>query len=241
MQMATYNWNQFNPNIVYGKTRKQFYNKYLYKLTLFVPGSRYITADAKYPTVQSYLDYLTARNMYGTWRNIVLDAFDLDCVEHLRVLRKSFPNLSFRCESNTFTVYALTEAELEAFHAAIYGQYQDRVRELWAPEDAAAAALLIDGKLVGSKLEFKFKIIFKEAGFRSETTNQIYEYLVSVNDRIRISKASLKQFEPNRFKGHLVRPTRYIWGAYFYTNDDVDITYINLLCPGVIHRVYEMA
>jgi hypothetical protein len=74
--------------------------------------------------------------------------------------------------------------------------------------------------------------LLRDGRYTAETKLQLKKYLENLgDDQIKVSKTGLDM---------LSRHAGFIWNLYFYTNDLSILTFLNLICPGIVANFHEL-
>ena len=224
------------PNIRIGNTTKQFYGQYLWRLSLEVHAGRLI-----YEPKDSDLENLLIRrrevskryNQQGWWgmRRHNLEKVDLDLLEVMRHIKYD-PSyqIKIRVEEPHLHIYSNSDQELK--HIANRIKSKSAIVELTGPGDLDTQRLLEYGVIFRKKAtDYKYKIVFRDGRYPTDTKKQILSYLDGLGDIVRVTKGVRKMLE-SQFS--------HSWGVYFYTNDTTILTFISLISPTIVSNIHEL-
>ncbi len=234
-------WTRLNPNIIYEPTRKQYFGKYLYRLTFKAYGGRCIH-DTHNVTIEGSLEDRKMRDkMYrnsgGWWGSNRYSKLDLASAEQLAILRSikdGYGNkIRFRVEEPNVQIYADNEQTLRDIAERFNSELQLLIVAIGAPESESHVAALLSNKIIYSVSNgYRHKVVLRSGQYPVESQKRLAEYLQTVGADVSISPATI---------AHLQTDSSYLWGTcFFYTNDESIVTMVNLICPGIIGKIHEL-
>lgn len=237
--MDTLFWTRCNPNtIAFKPTTKKFFDKFLYKIVVYCPAGRLILSDndlvdelARRKEMNKHINY---GGYWGAGSNKDLEYASIPLLEKLRYIKlSSSPKVKFRVEEPGIQIYAETEDQLKQVVNQLDPAWKSNIREVFGPEDAESESFLNSGAILRkTDIGFKYKVLLKDGRYTGETKLQLKTYLGNLGcDTIKVSKTGLDM---------LSRPTGFIWNLYFYTNDLNILTFLNLICPGIVSNFHEL-
>lgn len=239
--MDTLFWTQYNPDIALEHTLKKYYGKYLYKIVLYAPAGRLIEHKG---TIQEGVDHrmrlvssVTSSHFYWSRISKDLDKADVLFLEKLKTLRQDKSlNIKMRVEEPRIQIYATTEIELQNLvidHFQLFPKTY--VTSFSGPVDADAEALLNSGAIIRKKDSgYKYKIILKDGKYPIGAKQQILGYLLNLGENeVMLPKSGFDML--NKLS------SGYIWNLYFYVNDPAITTFLNLMYPGIVSNMHELA
>lgn len=243
MQMDSLYWNNLKHGIKECVTKKAYFGRFLWRLEYEIKKVNLIT-EIRAPDIGKYVqnqyDYEMNRIHNGTpsyystvsynyrpgrpedWENI-----DVYLLEHIRHVReKCKDQVKFRVEGDRLQLFAETEAELQHFCSII--SCYDLV-SITGPKAGTEDALL-NGTVFMNKTKYKYKIMLRDGDYGIDTKKKI---LTQLKEN---SEVSL----PNHTMLMLGKKYTYLWGSYFYTNDESVITIISLIAPGIVGKIHTV-
>lgn len=237
--MASLSWKKLIPKVEVQDTQKKYFGQYLYKLELLAYGARSINATADIQSaitlrVKSYrhVNYAGSWHAHANWQ---LKQANYEWLEYLK--HKKFnlaEGLKLRIEEPKVQVYSETERGLVQFITQIPQQFRQYGIAVYRPADDEQLALLESGvKIVKNAPKYRYKINFRDGKYAPETKQQILNYLLALDDQIRLPERCHGQLNNGDFG--------YIWDCYFYTNDVNITTFVRLINPTLIRSITEMA
>lgn len=240
-------WTKLNPTVKIINTKKKFFNSYLYKIVIWCPGGRLIldrkSQDAAF-LLKNKISYLEvhqkAYNFGGSWFNSMASSRSAELRTEARVNQLQYlidvkqtynDQIKIRIEEPIVTIYSNDES----FLYTLANNNTDRLKEVHRPVDDKAIEILNRGEII-TKTEptFPYKIQLKEFVFSEvNLKNNILDYLynLEVNDEVCLTKSLVR---------YLSDQHPYFNGAYFYSKDEKTLTFINLICPGLISGIFKL-
>jgi len=239
--MDTLPWKKLHPTVEIKDTTKKFFNKFLYKIVVFVPGVRLIT-DTKNSDMTAMVAKRKSyeqrfKNYGGSWkyagiRKIYLDLMNVAQLEYWRThYQDENSAFKFRLEEPLLTVYADSEESL--FTLVNNDPSTNSLRQLHRPKTASVIESLNKGEIVVKKdIGYDYRIYLREGRLDSTIAQTIYNILTSQGDSVKMTKSCVKNLS-----------TRVHWftRTYFYTNDLSIVTMITLVDPNIISGIFKLA
>jgi hypothetical protein len=245
--MAMLSWTKLNPTVKIINTKKKFFNSYLYKIVIWCPGGRLIldrkSQDAAV-LLENRISYLEvnqkAYNFGGSWFGNMARSRSAELrtgarvnqLQHLIDFKQTYNDqIKIRIEEPIVTVYSNDES----FLYILANNNTDRLKEVHRPADDKAIEILNRGEII-TKAEpvFPYKVQLKEFVFSEvNLKHNILDYLynLEVNDEVCLTKSLVR---------YLREQHPYFNGAYFYAKDEKTLTFINLICPGLISGIFKL-
>jgi hypothetical protein len=233
-------WTQLNPKIVYDPTRKQYYNRFCYKLVVEAYGGR-IVNDTPVESVELAVmrrKQLNAHryNYGGSWyrrEQEDLNKINPALIEELRSIKNGYNTIKMRVEEPWVQIYTEDFDTLKSIGWRLKA-FDNNLLSVSFPETPAQQSLLEDGNILikeSSKIDFSHKVMFRDGIYEQETKLRILDYLDSLGPDVRVTKAN---------RNMLSGPLTYIWGCFIYTNDPSVTTMLTLLAPGIVRKIHEI-
>jgi len=232
--MDTSLWKNLNPTVNFKLTKKLFFNKFLFKVTLFCPGSRAVVSVG--PDVESVKNYILHRtyiyNNY-TYRPITEDRLKLADTNQLdyllQVKRQKGDKVKIRCEEPYIDLYCLHEQDLYDILKDCPG-INERLLHVWTPKNDKFQNVLLGGNIIMAKdFEFKYKIILKNKCDFS-TRQALYKYLLNWGDQVKIPPGVVRNLTSSYSYGE----------KYFYAMDKDVVLAIGLIDPNLITQIFPI-
>ena len=241
--MDTLYWTKLNPTVKIVDTKKKFFNNYLYKAVVYAPGCRIILnkhdQDA-HSLLAIRLQFLTETKSYnygGSWfrstsaENLRKEARP-DQLQFYIDNKEKFKNLvKIRIEEPHISLYSNDENQLYNICQSSYG---NRLVEIHRPFNDSSKEILERGEIViHSDIDYQYKIMMKECVVRDSNIKQsLSNYLYNLGNEVKVPKSLYR---------NLQSPSVYFMGGYFYAAQEDIITFINLICPDLIARIYKLS
>lgn len=237
MKMATLSWTNLNPTVKIVDTKKKFFNRYLYKIVLHVPGCRLVssTSDCSMEIqLTRRRQILDANQAYYSWgsysRSAALKEAKIEQLEYFKnIIQKYNKQVKIRIEEPYLTLYADNEDVLMDIARA----EPRSLIEVHRPASAVAADALDRGEYILKKpTEYTHKVVFKESMVLSpELKSSIYDYLTNLGDVVKMTRSCQRNLTERRY---------WFTSTYFYTKDESILTFLNLMAPGTIAGIYKL-
>lgn len=240
--MATLPWKKLHPTVEIKDTTKKFFNKFLYKIVVFVPGARLISEtknnDMSELVAQRKVYEQRFRNYGGSWKHVsfrqrkYLDQISVAQLEYWRSFyRNENPAFKIRIEEPYLTIYADSEESL--FTLVNDDPATSSIRQVHRPKNDSMIEALNKGEIVvKSAIEYDYRIYLREGKLDSTIAQAIYNILISQSDNVKMTKSCRKNLS-----------TRVHWftSTYFYTSDLSIVTMISLVDPNIISGIFKLA
>ena len=231
-------WAKFNPKVAFEHTQKQFFSKYVLRVTYNISCASYIN-KAGDKTMADYIEWRKVQAKirnggYGYnhyWTYGLTDKTDPAILEHFRVLKGKY-ELKYRLEADNFSIYSNDEADLKKFNDAIDPHYQCVLHEISCPKDAAHQKLLESGHITSAnKKGYKYKVMLRDGQYDANAKQQLLNYFDSLGDAVTVGKATRRSLS----NGH-----KYTWGNYIHTSDPTILSFVDLIVPGIVGKTHEI-
>lgn len=232
-------WTRLNPKIIYEPTRKQFYNKYLYRLVINCPGGRLVhdKSGDMHHALRLRIQHHRYLNRGGSWwasQNKELDSASVDQLENLQELFSEFQSdIKIRIEEPTIQVYSNSKDTLKIIADRIVDKTS--LTAIQFPKNSVQEALLKEGKILtkpNSKIQYQYKVMLRDGSYPVATKRQVLAFLDNLDGEIKIS---------NGVREMLDSEFQYLWGCFIYVNDPGVLTFVNIICPNLILNIHELA
>lgn len=245
--MASLSWNKINPDIKCTDTTKKFFNKYLYKIDVYAPACRIVIEKNTNKSCQERLltrieDANERFNRLQPWaRNNglnlpglrqVIDDGSAEQLEYYKtVLDTHKDTVKFRVEEPTLSVYCNDE---QLLYDIASNDPCGRVRKIFRPGNIKAQTLLEEGLIILKKPTPYSYMIYLREGFVKDTALMIraFEYLESLGDDVKLTASCTK---------NLTKRYLYVSSSYFYTKNLDCLTFLNLMAPDLVSRIFKIA
>jgi hypothetical protein len=228
-------WKSKNSRIRFEETAKQFFGKYLYRLTLSVPGGRIIYENRNYAEAVETRRHFRQFNPGGYWGRGTanVDEINIDLLHQIREIKDSRPNVKMRIEEPEVQFYAETEDDLKNIMNHMSPSYGNVVLSISGPASADAQQLLESGVIIRKKkIGYNYKIVLRDGRCEVATKQQILNYLQSMGtDEVKVSPGTERMLN-SKYNG--------FWGVWFYANDKKVTTFLELILPGCVLNIHPL-
>jgi hypothetical protein len=234
-------WSKLKPGIIYEPTRKQFYNRFCYKLVMQAHCGRIINDKGSISDELQHRRNLRDRRRYnygGSWmaRHVDnVDAADERQLEILRSIRNGYDNrIKMRVEEPWVQIYSEDVQTLEDIANRFPQDLHSNFISISYPESDEQKKLLESGKILvksTNKIGYKYKVFLRDGNYSSEIKQSVHDYLIALGSEVKVSggtRAMLKN-------GH-----NFIWGCFLYVNDPAVMTMVSLISPGMVGKIHEL-
>lgn len=232
-------WRKIDADIKFGDTRKQYYNRYLWKMVLYAPACHLINYYEN-DILKSYNRAIALRDanksLYGSqyyWdqRTERLDEMNLELLEIIKQIKLNDKSIKVRIEEPFVQLYAETQDDLKRISQQ-FVNVSEHIEQIFGPKNDSIAEMLKQGNIISlSQTAHRFKIILRDGRYKPEVLNQIQNYLATLGDDVRLTQSCKKM---------LSKKSAYIWGTYFYTNDPKITTFLSLINPDIVLKIHEL-
>jgi hypothetical protein len=204
------------------------------------PGGRLIYhKDADLTTALAHrISYARSRNWGGSWMNNSDQLSDTNVyqVANLREIVNDFRDtVKIRIEEPHLQIYAEDEDTMKEIAARILSEFQSSIQLIQIPFSDEHIALLKEGKILtksSSKIDYRYKIMLRDGNYGAETKQQVLNYINNLDKTdIKVSQGTL----------HNLSTTHgFLWGSFLYVNDTKILTFLNMICPGIVLNIHEL-
>ena len=211
-------WVNLSADIKTAHTKKIYFGRYLWRLEYNIPGAHLIT-DRSIPDIQAHIDYrlrtpprssyysYPARNLITHWQSM-----DSALLERIRRLRATYDKrVKIRTESDLMQVFAENEDDLKMM-CELIGCYN--LTKITYPKEGTEESLKNGVVFMGKQTNFKYKVLLRDGDYSLDSKKAMLAQL----------SASPDVSVPNQLRTMLTKKYTYLWGSYFYTNDDSIVT-----------------
>jgi hypothetical protein len=242
MKMDTLFWTQLNPTVKIENSKKQFYNKFLYKLVMIVPGANIIQDNIKNPElntticarISKYNKYTLTRRHFGV--NVKNNdrkrklAEEKQINQYIKFVSKNRDNLHLRYETPCLSIYS---NDIDLLKSLAKSDRENLVG-FHGPSDEQAKQAIERGEIIVKRINgYNLKIFLKEIiDIDLEEKKNIINCLTNMGDVVKL---------PLHCKNNLERPYRWMASSYFYAQDDGIITLLNLIRPGIVQGIFKLS
>lgn len=237
-------WVNLNQTIKIEPTKKQYFNRYLWRLVYKIQkvnlatdpwvkdiinhvqeGRREERLHKKYALngPSGSYNYYSYNQRREQWTGV-----DEVLVDRVRTVIRTYKDrVKFRAENNHLQIYAETERDLQDVAQAISCYEGMEIINIPRPgtEDA-----LRNNVVFMNTIGYKYKVILRDGNYNVETKQSILEQLKARDD---------VKMPPN-LRRELSKKYTALWGAYFYANDDSIVTILSLIAPGIVGKIHPI-
>jgi hypothetical protein len=204
-------------------------------MELVVHGSRVVT-DARTGNISAELDAMIFNirhyNFGGSWRpRRNVDLFSSADLQNLRDIKDSFGSkIKIRIEDPYVQIYTEDQEVLREVAVAMNESLQSKIQSVTWPKDNEDLEILSSDKIIRKqKPEYKFKFMIRDGYYPDDVRSSIFNYLNSQDD-VKLSAGTIRQFQI----------FNYLYGAFFYANDEKIATFLSIISPGFVRKIHEL-
>lgn len=234
-------WSKLAPGIVFETTRKQFYNRFCYKLVVKAYCARIVQEKGSIGDELEHRRKLRDSRRYnygGSWMSRFSDQVDDANVEQLETLR-SIKNgygsrIKMRIEEPWVQIYTEDIQTLQDIAKRFPEYLHERFLSISYPESPESKKLLEEGKIIvrpSNKIEYKYKVMLRDGTYPSDTKRAVWNYITNLGRDAKMSTATSSML----LNGH-----NFIWGAFLYVNDPSVLTMLSLISPTMVGKIHEL-
>lgn len=247
-------WTSLNPKVKLKQTNKLFWNKYAYKVKLWIPCGNYVSSylSHRYRDVDA-IEYVKRRMRNKTelfyWHSNPLMQKRVEEREQnlavvkanptvLEVLKKSKleTDIQFRVEEPYISLYHTKEEVLKNVINLIPKQsLKEILLEVHGLTDSEHKRKLKPNVILNSRIGYKHKVYVRLTPNIRQHGPRIVQYLKSLGkEHAYYTDAFRLELQHRGHSWHSV--------TYFYCNDPGVLDFINLICPGAcsLDNVYKL-
>ncbi len=233
--MDTLFWKNLSSEIKIQSSTKQFYKQYYYKLEIYAPGCKSIRSDDIEESLTRRRTHIREYNHGGSWFDKRLSNYlkeaDIGFLYSLKTLYYEYPDIKIRTEEPKVSIYATDELMIQSVADSIDPDYRNKIESITGPENEELKKILKNNAILVKKPpKYRYRVWLKEKQFEEPVRQQVLSYLLSLGDLVRMS---------DHTRESLNKPYNWIWGCYFYTNDEGVATFVRLLHPDLVREVSE--
>lgn len=233
--MDTSFWKNLSPHIKIESSTKQFYKQYYYKLDIYAPGCKSVRCDDIAMNLARRQIHIRDYNRGGSWYDKRLAKYlkeaDVGFLYSLKDLYYEYPEVKIRTEEPKISIYATDELMIQSVAQAIDSDHREKILSVTGPENEELKKLLKSNTILVKKTpKYRYRVWFKEKQFDEPVRQQVLNYLTELGDLVRMT---------DHTRASLAKPYNWIWGCYFYTNDEGVATFVRLLHPDLVREVSE--
>tara|TARA_R110000822_G_scaffold252675_1_gene379288 strand:- start:1108 stop:1845 length:738 start_codon:yes stop_codon:yes gene_type:complete len=241
--MVSLIWTNLNPTVEYCHTTKKYFNKFLYKAVVYLPGGNLIR-NTKFDDMQMLIEQRLSwhgrtYNYGGSWVSLAghyplrkhIEEAKVEQLEYWRdVVKAGKPGFTFRVEEPSITIYTNDQDEL--YKLIESDPRPAGLRQLFRPESTEAFNALDRGEIILRKeIDYNYRVCFKEGKFDSNIVDSINRLLQNQGNDVKLTNSCKKNLEGRRF---------WFTSSYFYTKDLDVVTMIKLISPDIISGIFKV-
>lgn len=256
MKMDLLSWTNSNPTCKLKLTRKQYYQRYLYRAKIYAPFGRLLrhkyTDDPKTPVWNQIAADVDARKervrnqihqYYSSYWSDRLIRHSDDCfedqLEYLYLKVKQYRGtIKVRIEEPYVEVYTTDEQTMLDIINKM-PKRSERVMEIHWPGSAKRHEVLSRGEVFMPGItDYEYQVSFRTILLSTTKRSQIYEYLNSLGELVRMTPGLVDSLTKPKWthSDHM-----WVYQCYFYTNDTSICTFLNLIEPNLINKILKIA
>ena len=246
-------WTSLNPKVKLKQTNKLFWNKYAYKVKLFVPGGNYLSSwtSSMYRGVDASTYVSRRLRRAGIFPvNVFKSSALADRInkreEKLSVHLSDPTTLELlkKAKLDTDIMFRVKEPNISLFHTD-ENVLKEVVQKLSRPEqrlievhgitNSKHAKSLKPNVILNSEIPYNYKVYLRLTPNVRNNGPQILQYLDTLGkDNVSYPKSFKHELQLRGHGWHTV--------TYFYCKDQGILDFINLICPGACtsNQVYKL-
>lgn len=238
--MTNYPWREVNPCVDFVDTRKKFFNKFCYAAVYKCLGGRTIKLAKGADDIQSLIErryqHDQMMSKHSIWnRDHYLNPGSIDQQQILAffdIKQAKSPHNCVRVEEPHVRVYGDTEQILYDIANNELARWKAQLLEVHRPADAATEAALDGGSIVMKHHNgYRYKFVLRDGCYGEENKLALANYLDQLGDLVKVSKT---------VRLSLGIGSKYLWRAWFYSNDYHIKTMIDIIAPGAVSNIHEV-
>lgn len=240
--MDTLPWIELNNSIRIDQTKKLFFNRYLYRMTFRVIGARIAKVSSGSRDIEEKVEnrIIWDKRMkemhekiyeHSTRQYYIDSNFNIEQLIWWNEILSENKNLHCRIEEPNLSVYSNDCNQLLAI-ARQEPSEKTNLISVSLPESLKSIASLNAGKVLVKKIRgYTHKVIIKDNYYENKKNGreQVLAYLESLGEEVRLPPSCKYSLQGN-------------WadGSYFYCRDPAIVTFIEMICPGTVTKIFEL-
>lgn len=247
MKMDISHWTKLNPDIKRIDTTKKFFNKYLYKIDIYAPAGKIIIEKNTNKSCQERFlnrveDANERFNRLQPWAKNnglalmglreIINYGSIEQLEYYKTILDTHKDtIKFRVEEPNLSIYCNDEQLLYNIAA---NDPCGRVRKIFRPKNPEAQTLLEEGLVILKKpTPYSYIIHLREGVIKNrDIILQVYNYLLALDDDVKLTNSCAKNLSGRRI---------YMPSTYFYSKNLECLTFLNLMAPDLVSRIFKIA
>jgi hypothetical protein len=228
--MDTLFWKQSCPNISQRTTNHLSYGQYAYKLVIAVNGANML----RYQTDFDFqLKTQRLINYGGSWRRRTApNEQDIALLEKLRSYRSDLPaGMRMRVEEPHIQFYSTDEDKLKTLVQDVFvGIPADEyLTSISAPKSRQDLDLLNQGFVLRRANDYAFRMHLRDGKYPKPVKKQLLDLLDAQQDQVRVPPNTRNNLTQDR--------SDYLWGCYFWCQDESLRLLVDLIRPRTIRQI----
>lgn len=235
--MDTSLWTSINPDIRFKSVNKIMYKEFLYKIVIFCPLVR-ILKNNKFITLTFLERYIKFRSLYQNPKkcfssyNTRQMALSLADANQLLNISKVIKDHHHRIEGHRLSIYARDEKELRKIIEQVDKKWHSRIIEIHGPKNEDETKKLSNNTILLKKCNYKYKVTLKSGFYQVVDAKSIINLIDTAGGHV-----------PPKWKERSMTTKSdkiYLQGKYFYLDDTKIISFIEVIKPGIIDKIYSV-
>lgn len=218
-------WHKLKSTLKIHQTQKRFYGKFDHKIVYNCIGCPILTivTDSEQLKLRVSTSQSRAKSQYDLERLIAF----------FEVYKRKGPNLKFRTELNTLSIFSDNLDTLYSIACKDVGRYRHNIQSLTTILDDDTQEHLDANKiLVKTHTDHTWRINLRGGFYRNtKEKTALYNYLKNLSDQVKVSDLLLTD---------LLNGGKYIRASYLHVNDKSLADMLYLIMPGIVKSVQEI-
>ena len=222
---------------------KLYFKKYHYKLEVCTPLATYLRSRLTKLSKENIKDYVRRTkavnyNYGGSWalyrginQSVIASTeADIDEIIAIGSIIREVADLKYTIEDTCLRIFSDSEQQLYDIAKEINTQTGKLgyYASIWAPDPAEKHAIDNGYEILTKDPGYTHKVTLRDRLVGRDTKHQIFNYLTSLGDEVKLTPGVKTMFEGNG---------GYIYSGWFRTNDTSIVTFIELMSPGIIRNI----
>lgn len=230
-------WSNLGINLKHGT--KYYWKKYLYKMELQVDLATYLRdknnalVDDEVRNFTPPFNYNFGSWFYNYYKEPAKDS-QIEEVIAVGLELRRHSDIKYVVDHCTIYVYATSEDTLLQIAVGIRKNMHGDLRvvqNVYVPDPALLNDIKSDCEILKTDVGYSHKIVLRESAPGADAKKQILSYLDTLGiDTVKVSDSVRETMKSNH---------PYIYSCWFRTNDPSIATFIELMSPGLISKIYK--
>lgn len=237
-------WIALVNSVKYEPSRVKYYKRFFYCIRIYAPYARQMHIKDKEWSLNSIEnkindilrppDYGVPRHWNAARIRRLAEVASPCLIKDLNNIIFNNSDITSRIGSPGVSFYCETQEEvLRIVDSGLY--IKDAITSISGPINEEHLTALNDGKIIRKKdVGYRFVMQLGYSVMTPETKNQLYNYLVALEDEVMVGRRLLYQLSPGS-------NSRYMHGGQIHTNDPNLVIFMKLICPEFIRDIKEIA